>query len=472
MFFTPWNDPARTPLYLMMVYFAGYFMLRTLLVFTPVHIWSRRAGRRVYRMLHETRREDIVHAARSFVVDVVLLSVLVKSQIARVDDTQWAFTLVASFVVLEVWFYTLHRALHHPRLFFIHRAHHGARTTAPLTGMAFSVLERTLIVLGFAAGIGAVSFVHPIAPSGIALYFFLNYVLNMIGHSNVEIFSPRLRWLVTPTHHAMHHARYDGHFSLHLTCLDRWLETEFSDYATVHARVWAGDPLTTFAERCEPVDVALRDLRAGTRALSALVDADSLRPRRLLDVPATRRWLEPQVQEWLANGVERVGIDREWYVWSPLEGPLTAGEISQLVENGALAPDTIVFSPAAQGALRAGEMPAAALPLKARLYVNRRHAREKLVLSVSLARAGVAWSGTTLDVSREGAALVLDTRAPLVPGDVVTLEHGGLSLTATVVTTQPHENTLRCALAFAPMRTRQRAGWQKVLRRGPVALSA
>ncbi|CAM3299569.1 sterol desaturase family protein [Corallococcus soli] len=90
---------------------------------------------------------------------------------------------------------------------------------------------------------------------GFLAYMLTNYALNAVGHGNTEWLPKRFvtswvgRVFFTPTFHAMHHARYQGHYGLYTVLLDRWFGTTFEDYPQVHARARDGEGLTRMGER-------------------------------------------------------------------------------------------------------------------------------------------------------------------------------------------------------------------------------
>ncbi|HYH95226.1 sterol desaturase family protein [Hyalangium sp.] len=165
------------------------------------------------------------------------------------------------FVGFEVWFYVTHRLLHTRRLYRFHSQHHVAQVTEPLTSLSFSLVER-LVLMGGGMGMVVLAMqVMPVTQAGVMGYILTNYFLNVVGHSNTEWLPRRFvsswvgRVFFTPTFHALHHARYQGHYGLFTVVLDRWFGTAFHDYTLVHARAREGQGLVRIGERLSPVPV-------------------------------------------------------------------------------------------------------------------------------------------------------------------------------------------------------------------------
>jgi lathosterol oxidase len=163
------------------------------------------------------------------------------------------------FVGFEVWFYVSHRLLHTRALYRLHAQHHVAQVTDVLTSLSFSLAERLVLMGG---GFGLVLLAQgliPVSRAGVMAYMLTNYTLNVLGHSNTEWLPERFvsswagRVFFTPTFHALHHARYQGHYGLFTVLMDRWGGTAFEDYSRVHARARAGEGLTRIGERLPPV---------------------------------------------------------------------------------------------------------------------------------------------------------------------------------------------------------------------------
>jgi sterol desaturase/sphingolipid hydroxylase (fatty acid hydroxylase superfamily) len=159
-------------------------------------------------------------------------------------------TLAALLVVNEVWFYTWHRLLHHPRLFrFIHAVHHKSVDVNPFSSYAFHPLEGLLLGVWI---IPCALFVPLYVPL-LGVLQGLGLANNVLSHLGYELYPrallrvPVLRWLNTSTFHSLHHTRLRGNYGLMSRVLDRWLGTELPDYeAQFLAR---GEPVEPAAER-------------------------------------------------------------------------------------------------------------------------------------------------------------------------------------------------------------------------------
>lgn len=147
----------------------------------------------------------------------------------------------------EIYFYFSHRALHHPKLYWIHRFHHEGRGTNPWTSLAFSYGERAILLAGAFAPLVLLSLWTPVSLAAFTLYYLVNYILNVYHHLNVELM-PRafaesflFRWLGTAVSHGLHHLRFRGNYGLYTVFLDRWFGTDFPDYPERFKRVLAGN---------------------------------------------------------------------------------------------------------------------------------------------------------------------------------------------------------------------------------------
>jgi len=174
----------------------------------------------------------------------------------RFGDASPALTWLALYFGFQLYYYPMHRALHHRALVRFHRWHHRSRVTTPLSGQSMSVIEALGWTLGY-IGLPALysQLIAPISAEGWVAYLAFNVYGNIVGHANVELMSAlsrrRLVSLFTPPflYHALHHARWTGHYGFASSTLDHLLHTEFSDWRPLHERVAAGRALESLKER-------------------------------------------------------------------------------------------------------------------------------------------------------------------------------------------------------------------------------
>lgn len=243
----------------------GIFVGRSLLIAGGALVLARRSSwlRARQVVLAEREKTDwqrefgrglLVLTLDAFVaVGFVYCGLLILAQ--QPSAASISITVLALFVWMEIYFYFLHRSLHHPKLFWIHRYHHQGHGTTPWTSLSFTFSERAFLLIGTVGAPALASHWVPIPLDGWALYFLLNFVLNVYGHLNAELVptwftrSPALNWMNTSTSHGMHHLRYRGNYGLFTPFLDRWLGTDFQDYPARLEAVLAGKGAELMARR-------------------------------------------------------------------------------------------------------------------------------------------------------------------------------------------------------------------------------
>ena len=161
----------------------------------------------------------------------------------EVADYGWlyaGFSLAATIVLHDAYFYWTHRLMHHPRLFErFHRLHHESHSPSPWAAYAFAPLEAVVQALFLTILI----FVLPLHVTVIYLFMIHMIVRNVIGHSGFELF-PRgmpahavFGLLTTNTHHDLHHSSRGSNYGLYFTWWDRLAGTEHPHYREVFDRV-------------------------------------------------------------------------------------------------------------------------------------------------------------------------------------------------------------------------------------------
>jgi len=169
-------------------------------------------------------------------------------------------------IVHDAYFYWLHRAMHHPRLFRpMHLHHHKSRTPTPWTAYSFSVWEAILEAAFVPLFLLATSLMG-IAYAGMAVLFFIwiQIVRNVMQHAGVELHpagwvdSKWTDWISTTTHHDLHHSAGTYNFGFYFTFWDRWMGTEHPDYKAEFRK--AANPMVITREFSECTSISVLGL--------------------------------------------------------------------------------------------------------------------------------------------------------------------------------------------------------------------
>lgn len=219
--------------------------------FSSKRVWALPVPAGQYR--HELRGN-----VNFVLASIVALTAALASGVPRYGPETWTrfgLTFGALSLGFQAFYYALHRAMHHPRLVRFHRHHHASHVTTPLSGQSTSAVEAVGWMLGYVAMPVLISLVLPISLNAWLWYLAYNVIGNIVGHANVEIVKPTpTLWLTSTlvtvfTYHALHHARWTGHYSFASTWADRLFKTEWPDWLPLHARVWSGHPMTSLKQR-------------------------------------------------------------------------------------------------------------------------------------------------------------------------------------------------------------------------------
>jgi len=190
-------------------------------------------------------------------VQTLAFSAVLATGVPRYAHPSWLTGVVTFFALMlgfQVFYYWLHRAMHTRALVRFHRWHHKSRVTTPLSGQSVSFVESLGWAVGYALLPALVSRVVPISAEGWAAYIAFNVFGNIVGHSNVELVPVskvlRASTLFSNTfiYHALHHARWTGHYSFQAALMDRLFGTEWSDWQALHAEVASGKALAGLRE--------------------------------------------------------------------------------------------------------------------------------------------------------------------------------------------------------------------------------
>ena len=152
------------------------------------------------------------------------------------------------------FYYFLHRAMHHPRLFWMHRWHHVSMVTTPMTGFSMHPAEAAGWLVGMLGPCIVLSQLDLLGFWGFFAWLSITWSGNIAGHANAELFPLRSSRLTTVlsnpiSYHSLHHARFTGHYGFVAAFMDRLFGTEFADWKEVHDRVYDGQPMTSLRHK-------------------------------------------------------------------------------------------------------------------------------------------------------------------------------------------------------------------------------
>jgi sterol desaturase/sphingolipid hydroxylase (fatty acid hydroxylase superfamily) len=144
----------------------------------------------------------------------------------------WPWLIVSGIVYLAIqdaYYYWLHRAMHHPRLFgWMHAAHHRSRQPTPFASFAFAWPEAA----ASAWLLPALTFVIPIHPAVILVLLTIMTAAAVLNHCGWEVLpdwlvrGPIGGQLISATHHNLHHTEYGRNFGLYWRGWDRLMGTD------------------------------------------------------------------------------------------------------------------------------------------------------------------------------------------------------------------------------------------------------
>lgn len=247
-------------------------------------IQSRRAKRKDYL-------REILSSFRTvffFGLTGITTVLLIEGGIIEIEERGYSAAyflaqLVAIIVAHDFYFYWMHRALHHRKLFrATHLHHHMSRTPTPWAAYSFSAWE------GIAEAAFMPIFLLATSLMGIpyidfAIFLFLAWMIlrNVMGHAGVEIHpsgwvdAAWLDWLTTTTHHDLHHSEGNHNFGLYFTWWDRWMGTEHPRYKEEFRKNakpirWTLRPAEVISVGAMASFAALTTLTGGLGAMGAL----------------------------------------------------------------------------------------------------------------------------------------------------------------------------------------------------------
>lgn len=151
------------------------------------------------------------------------------------------FSFFLVFLIHDTYFYFFHRLMHTKLLMSkVHKLHHHSTDPTPFTGYAFHPWE-TVIEFAF---LPLIIFVIPLHPIVFLTWQFGGILLfTMYAHLGYEVMpkwwvtNPITKYFNTPTHHNMHHNKFNYNYGLYFNFWDRIFKTQHPQYDQVFTTV-------------------------------------------------------------------------------------------------------------------------------------------------------------------------------------------------------------------------------------------
>ena len=138
-------------------------------------------------------------------------------------------SILAFLLAHDTWFYWTHRWMHRPKPFRIaHAVHHASKPPTAWAAMSFHPWE----ALTGAVVIPLLVFVIPIHVAALGVVLAVMTVMGVTNHMGWEMFPLMLvhgkagQWLITASHHELHHQRYRCNYGLYFRFWDRLCGTD------------------------------------------------------------------------------------------------------------------------------------------------------------------------------------------------------------------------------------------------------
>ena len=145
----------------------------------------------------------------------------------------YLLSILAALFLHETYYYWLHRAMHHPKVYRImHKGHHDSIIVSSWTAFSFDWVETIFQVLIFYI----IAFLIPLHIYSILFLLIFMSLSATINHLNIEIYPkffkkmPPFKYLIGATHHALHHREFRTNYGLYFTFWDTWMNTESKKY--------------------------------------------------------------------------------------------------------------------------------------------------------------------------------------------------------------------------------------------------
>ena len=138
-------------------------------------------------------------------------------------------SVLAYLLLHDAWFYWTHRLMHRPWWYkTMHAVHHASRPPTAWAAMSFHPWE----AISGAIVIPSLLFLVPIHVAMLGLVLAVMTLMGVTNHMGWEMFPRRIvhgglgKWLITASHHELHHQKYRCNYGLYFRHWDRLCGTD------------------------------------------------------------------------------------------------------------------------------------------------------------------------------------------------------------------------------------------------------
>lgn len=232
--------------FLLSIFLGSYFILSGiawwLLYRVQIENWKARKIQKRY-----PPHKSIVREIKNSVISISLLALMIQITLyfiaenktavyTNIRDHGWLYLVASVLLCLflnDTYFYWVHRFMHLKKVFpIVHRIHHLSKTPTPWAIYSFSPWEMILNYTSYPLMI----FFIPLHPAAIGALVAYSIITNLAGHFGFEFSGSGqnrhwlLKYLLTITHHDMHHNKVNCNYSLYFNIWDRIMHTNHPDY--------------------------------------------------------------------------------------------------------------------------------------------------------------------------------------------------------------------------------------------------
>lgn len=219
--------------------FVRYLVISVLIEKTAIKLGLKKVF--TFRKKAGQRRHEIKLSFWSSIIfggGFTLLYYLWEQGVIKLADSSYPIwyhplSLALALFLHDTYYYWLHRAMHHKSTYkLFHKGHHESVEVSAWTSFSFDPLECVMQVLPFFV----ILYFIPLHLYSLILFLIIMSVLGVTNHLNYE-FYPRVltkvapfNFLISPTHHALHHKEFNTNYGLYFTWWDKLAKTESKNY--------------------------------------------------------------------------------------------------------------------------------------------------------------------------------------------------------------------------------------------------